>query len=125
MAVVITEVSVIITVGVVITEVAVIITVAAVIIMAAVAIITVVMGMDIMVVGTTVIGTPEMAATGTVAGTLMALAPVGVSHPLVGFGFAVTEQWSKKGGGVRHPLRSYLGLGADDAESVRRWRPPH
>ena len=84
-----------------------------------------VIGMGIMVVGTTVVGTPEMAATGTVAGTLMALAPVGVSHPLVGFGFAVTEQWSKKGGGVRHPLRSYLGLGADDAESVRRWRPPH
>ena len=86
-AVVITEVAVIITVG------AVIITVAVVIITAAVATITVVMGMDIMVVGTTVIGTPEMAATGTVAGTLMALAPVGVSHPLVGFGFAVTEQY--------------------------------
>ena len=51
-----------------------------------------VIGMDIMVVGTTVVGTLEMAATGTVAGTLMALAPVGVSHPLVGFGFAVTEQ---------------------------------
>ena len=55
-----------------------------------------VIGMGIMVVGTTVVGTPEMAATGTVAGTLMALAPVGVSHPLVGFGFAVTEQRSKK-----------------------------
>ncbi len=65
-----------------------------------------VIGMDIMVVGTTVVGTLEMAATGTVAGTLMALAPVGVSPPLVGFGFAVTEQWSKKGGGFgRHPLR--------------------
>ena len=50
-----------------------------------------IMGMGTMVVGATVIGTPEMAATGTVAGTLMALAPVGVSHPLVGFGFAVTE----------------------------------
>ena len=55
-----------------------------------------VIGMDIMVVGTTVVGTLAMAATGTVAGTLMASAPVGVSHPLVGFGFAVTEQRSKK-----------------------------
>jgi hypothetical protein len=65
-----------------------------------------VIGMDIMVVGTTVVGTLEMAATGTVAGTLMALAPVGVSPPLVGFGFAAIEQWPKKGGGFgRHPLR--------------------
>jgi hypothetical protein len=58
-----------------------------------------VIGIDIMVVGTTVVGTLEMAATGTVAGTLMALAPVGVSPPLAGFGFAATEQWSKKSGG--------------------------
>jgi hypothetical protein len=79
-----------------------IITAVVAIITAAVAIITVaimaeVMGTDTMVVGTTVIGTLEMAATGTVAGTLMAWAPAGVSHPLVGFGFAVTELWSKRG----------------------------
>ena len=57
-----------------------------------------VMGMDKMVAGTTVIGTLEMAATGTVAGTLTASAPAGVSRPLAGFGFAVTEEWSKRGG---------------------------
>jgi hypothetical protein len=90
-AIMVVAIMVVVIMVVVIMVVAVIITVEAVIITAEA------MGMDTMVVGTTAIGTLEMAATGTVAGTLMALAPAGVSHPLVGFGFAVTEQWSRRG----------------------------